>query len=52
MCSDFMIEKYEKAGKIVSKTRSMAVEYVKADMKIIDLINYVEGNIVEMGGLS
>ncbi len=51
MCSDFMIEKYEKAGKIVSKTRSMAVEYVKADMKIIDLINYVEGNIVEMGGL-
>ncbi len=46
-----MIEKYEKAGKIVSKTRSMAVEYVKADMKIIDLINYVEGNIVEMGGM-
>ena len=46
-----MIEKYNKAGKIVSKTRSMAVEYVKADMKIIDLINYVEGNIVEMGGL-
>ncbi len=46
-----MIEKYNKAGKIVSKTRSMAVEYVKADMKIIDLINYVEGNIVEMGGM-
>ena len=46
-----MIEKYNKAGKIVSKTRSMAVEYVKADMKIIDLINYVESNIVEMGGM-
>jgi methionyl aminopeptidase len=46
-----MIEKYKKAGKIVSKTRSMAVDYVKADMKIIDLINYVESNIVEMGGL-
>jgi methionyl aminopeptidase len=46
-----MIEKYKKAGKIVSKTRSMAVEYVKADMKIIDLINYVEGNIIEMGGM-
>jgi methionyl aminopeptidase len=29
----------------------MAVEYVKADMKIIDLINYVEGNIIEMGGM-
>lgn len=46
-----MIEKYEKAGKIVSKTRSMAAEYVKADMKIIDLINFVEGNIVKMGGM-
>ncbi len=46
-----MIEKYNKAGKIVSKTRSMAVEYVKTDMKIIDLINYVEGNIIEMGGM-
>jgi methionyl aminopeptidase len=46
-----MIEKYKKAGKIVSKTRSMAVEHVKADMKIIDLINYVEGNIIEMGGM-
>ena len=46
-----MIEKYNKAGKIVSKTRSLAVDYVKADMKIIDLINYVEGNIVEMGGM-
>lgn len=46
-----MIEKYKKAGKIVSKTRSMAVEYVKADMKIIDLISYVEGNIIEMGGM-
>ncbi len=51
VCSDFMIEKYKKAGKIVSKTRSLAVEYVKADMKIIDLIKYVEGNIVEMGGM-
>lgn len=46
-----MIEKYKKAGKIVSKTRSMAVEHVKADMKIIDLIKYVESNIIEMGGL-
>ena len=46
-----MNEKYNKAGKIVSKTRSMAVDYVKADMKIIDLINFVEGNIVEMGGM-
>jgi methionyl aminopeptidase len=48
--SDFMIEMYEKSGKIVSKTRSMAVDYVKADMKILDLVEYVEGNIIEMGG--
>ncbi len=49
--SDFMIEMYKKSGKIVSKTRSMAVDYVKADMKIIDLVEYVEGNIIEMGGI-
>lgn len=46
-----MIEKYKKAGKIISKTRSMAVDFIKADMKIIDVVNYVESNIVEMGGL-
>ncbi|HEX7467995.1 MAG TPA: type II methionyl aminopeptidase [Methanobacterium sp.] len=45
-----MIEMYNKSGKIVSKTRSLAVDYVKADMKILDLVEYVEGNIIEMGG--
>jgi methionyl aminopeptidase len=48
--SDFMIEMYKKSGQIVSKTRSLAVDYVKADMKILDLVEYVEGNIIEMGG--
>jgi methionyl aminopeptidase len=48
--SDFMIEMYKKSGQIVSKTRSMAVDYVKADMKILDLVEYVESNIIEMGG--
>ncbi len=48
--SDFMIEMYKKSGKIVSKIRSMAVDYIKADMKILDLVEYVEGNIIEMGG--
>ena len=33
--SDFMIEMYKKSGEIVSKIRSMAVDYVKADMKIL-----------------
>ena len=41
---------YEKSGKIVSKIRKMAVEHVEADMKILDLIEFVEGNIIEMGG--
>ena len=45
-----MIEMYKKSGQIVSKTRSLAVDYVKADMKILDLVEYVEGNIIEMGG--
>lgn len=48
--SDFMIEMYKKSGQIVSKTRSLAVDYVKANMKILDLVEYVEGNIIEMGG--
>jgi methionyl aminopeptidase len=45
-----MIEMYEKSGKIVSKIRKMAVDHVEADMKILDLIEFVESNIIEMGG--
>ena len=32
-----MIEMYNKSGEIVSKIRKMAVDHVKADMKILDL---------------
>ena len=46
-----MIEMYKKSGEIVSKVRAMAVDHVKADMKILDLIDFVEGNIIEMGGM-
>ena len=46
-----MMEMYKKSGQIVSKVRKMAVDYVKADMKIIDLVEYVEKNIIEMGGI-
>ena len=46
-----MMEMYKKSGQIVSKVRKMAVDYVKADMKIIDLVEYVENNIIEMGGI-
>ncbi|UTB33748.1 MAG: type II methionyl aminopeptidase [Methanobacterium sp. ERen5] len=44
-----MIEEYEKSGKIVSKVRKMATDYIKADMKILELVNFVESNIIEMG---
>ncbi len=46
-----MIEMYKKSGKIVSKIRKMAVDHVEADMKILDLVEFVEGNIIEMGGV-
>jgi methionyl aminopeptidase len=44
-----MIEAYEKSGKIVSKVRKMAVDYIEADMKILELVDFVESNIIEMG---
>ena len=45
-----MMEAYEKSGKIVSKVRRKAVDYVHAEMKILELVEFVEGNIIEMGG--
>ena len=45
------MEMYKKPGQIVSKVRKMAVDHIKADMKIIDLVEYVENNIIEMGGM-
>ena len=45
-----MIEAYEKSGKVVSKVRKMAVNHVTADMKILELVNFVESNIVKLGG--
>ena len=45
-----MIEEYEKSGKIVSKVRNMAADYVDADMKVLELVDFVESNIVKLGG--
>lgn len=45
-----MIENYKKAGKIVSKVRNKAVKYVKEDMKLLELAEFVENEIVENGG--
>jgi len=46
----FMLESYEKAGKIVSKVRDDAVKLIKDEMPVLDLINFVESQIIELGG--
>lgn len=46
----FMLESYEKAGEIVSKVRDDAVKLIKDGMPVIDLINFVESQIIERGG--
>jgi methionyl aminopeptidase len=48
--SDYMIEMYEKAGGIVSKVRQLAVDYVKEDLKVLELVEFVEGEIKSRGG--
>jgi methionyl aminopeptidase len=45
------MEMYKKPGQIVSKVRKMAVDHVEEDMKIIDLVEYIENNMIEMGGM-
>lgn len=45
-----MIEKYQKAGSIVSKVRKKAVKHVREDMKLLELAEFVENEIVELGG--
>ena len=44
-----MIDSYEKAGKIVSKIRSEACKLIKNDLAIIDLIEFVESEIIKNG---
>lgn len=44
-----MIESYEKAGKIVSQIRSEACELIKNDLAIIDLVEFVENEIIKNG---
>lgn len=44
-----MIESYEKAGKIVSKVRNEAVKLIKDDLLILDLVEFVEGEILKAG---
>jgi len=46
---DIMIDSYEKAGKVVSKIRSKACKLIKNDLAIIDLVEFVESEIVKNG---
>jgi methionyl aminopeptidase len=46
-----MIENYIKAGKIVSEVREKAKKEVKSGMKVLDLINFIEGNIKSRGAI-
>jgi methionyl aminopeptidase len=45
-----MIKMYNKSGKIVAKVRKMAVEKVRENMKILDLVEFVENEIRVLGG--
>lgn len=44
-----MIDSYEKAGKIVSNIRSEACKLIKNDLAIIDLVEFVESEIIKNG---
>ena len=44
------IEKYIKAGEIAARVRELAEKYAKPGMKIIELAEYVENKIIELGG--
>lgn len=44
-----MIESYEKAGKIVSKVRNNASKLITDGLPVIDLVEYVESEILKTG---
>ncbi len=45
-----MNEMYEKAGSIVAKVRKMATEMVEEDLKVLDLVEFTEQEIKNLGG--
>ena len=44
-----MIDSYIKAGKIVSKIRKDASKMIKEGLPVIDLVEFVEGEIIKSG---
>jgi methionyl aminopeptidase len=45
-----MDENYEKSGKIVAKVRKKATDMVKEDLKVLDLVEFTEQEIRNLGG--
>ena len=45
-----MYELYEKSGNIVAEVRKKATEMVKEDLKVLDLVEFVEQGIRNLGG--
>ncbi len=50
MIDEEIVKKYRKAGEIAKRVREEAVSKVKPGMKLIDLANYIENRIRELGG--
>ena len=50
LSSDVMIDLYQKAGKIVKDVRELAVSEVHEGMKVLDLTNLIESEIMKRGG--
>ncbi|MEG3224384.1 MAG: type II methionyl aminopeptidase [Methanobacteriales archaeon Met13] len=44
-----MIENYIKAGKIVKEVRNLALKEITNGMKVLDLVNLIEGEIINRG---
>jgi methionyl aminopeptidase len=45
-----MLEKYEKAGEILRKVKEEVVKLVKPGVKLLDVAEFVEKRIIELGG--
>ena len=45
-----MLEKYERAGEIVKKVKEEVVKLVKPGVKLLEVAEFVESRIVELGG--
>lgn len=47
----YAVECYKKAGEISSKIKDLLKEFVKVDVKLLDIAEFIEGKIVEYGAV-